>query len=89
MFLSDVEDSSFVNCKPIIDDLAEKFKIYCTVVGISDSFRSDLCENLTEIRGFNYLCAVEDTDLIKYLVDQFDYTFFPFLEDLYIYLESP
>lgn len=36
VFLSDVEDSSFADCKSMIDDLAENFKIYCTVVGISD-----------------------------------------------------
>jgi hypothetical protein len=61
--------------------LAEVYKIYTTVVGISDDFRSDLCENLKNVKGFNYMCAVEDTDLIKYLVNQFDYTFFPFLEN--------
>ncbi len=35
------------------------------------------------------MCAVEDLDLVKYLVDQFDFTFFPFLEDLEIFLEIP
>lgn len=36
------------------------------------------------MKGFNYFCAVEDSDLIKYVVDNFDYTFFPSSYDIEI-----
>ncbi len=41
--------------------------IHMTIVGISEEFRSETCEELAEIKGFNYMCAVKDEDLKKYL----------------------
>lgn len=57
-----------------------------TIIGISSEFRSNTCEKLTNVRGFNYFCAVEDSDLIKFVVDNFDYTFFPSAYDLEVSL---
>ena len=34
------------------------------------------------------MCAVEEQDLQTYLVDQFDYTFFPCVQDVTIKVES-
>ena len=43
---------------------------------------------MINVKGFNYFCALEDKDLIKSLVDNFDYTFFPFAFNIEISLES-
>jgi len=40
------------------------------------------------VKGFNYLCAVENEHLQTYLVDQFDYTFFPCVQDTTITIKS-
>ena len=37
--------------------------INTTIIGVSDEFNSKLCEELINIKGFNYFCAIEDTDL--------------------------
>lgn len=43
---------------------------------------------MVKIRGFNYFCATENTDLQKYLVDNFDYTFFPLAYNIQIQLNT-
>ena len=35
------------------------------------------------------MCAVDDEDLQTYLVDQFDYTFFPAAQNISIAIQSP
>ena len=62
--------------------------INTTIVGVSDEFNSTLCEKMIDIKGFNYFCAIEDVDLIKHLVDHFDYTFFISCYDKEIVIES-
>ena len=59
-----------------------------TLIGISDSFRSETCEKLKNIKGFNYFCAVENEDLKKHLFENFDYTFFPTCYDIELTIES-
>jgi hypothetical protein len=55
-----------------------------TIIGVSSDFKSQTCEKLIKVKGFNYLCAVEEDDLQTYLVDQFDYTFFPCVQNAVI-----
>ena len=38
-----------------------------TVIGISDSFKSNVCEQLKNVKGFNYFCAVNEEDIKKYV----------------------
>lgn len=40
------------------------------------------------MKGFNYFSAVEDEDLDTYLVERFDYTFFPCVTDVQIRIAS-
>lgn len=40
------------------------------------------------MKGFNYLSAIDDSDLQTYLVDQFDYTFFPCAQNIEINIIS-
>lgn len=88
VMLTDVEDSSFQNEKLYMEGMAGE-GIHATIIGISDSFRSDLCENLTTVKGFNYFCATETPDLRKYLFENFDFTFFPSANDIVIRVASP
>lgn len=76
IMLTDVNDNSFEKENEFITILSHS-AIHCTIIGISDEFNSSTCEKLIKTKGFNYFCATEDSDLQKYLVDNFDYTFFP------------
>lgn len=74
--LTDVEDNSISNAHQFVHEV-ENSGIHTTIVGISDYFRSEYCEKLIEVRGFNYFCATEVDDLSKYMFENFAYTFFP------------
>lgn len=76
IMLTDVGDNSVETENEFIQMLSES-NIHSTIIGVSEDFRSETCEKLIKIKGFNYFCAVEDSDLQKYLVDNFSYTFFP------------
>ena len=59
-----------------------------TIVGISTEFNSKTCEDLKGTKGFNYFCATNDEDIMKYLFETFDYTFFPSSSDIVMSLEA-
>ena len=86
ILLTDVNDN-FGPCGPILQSISES-NINTTIIGISEDFQSKTCEALKKVRGFNYFCAVEIDDLKHYLFDNFDYTFFPCLNDVQIRLKS-
>ena len=77
IILSDVCDSSITYGLQAIKDAARDHNIHLTIVGISDEFNSKTCEDLKDTKGFNYFCAVTEEDVLKYLFETFDYTFFP------------
>lgn len=86
--LTDVCDNSVANEHLLIKDISETNMVGTTIIGVSSDFRSETCEKLKEVRGFNYFCAVENADLKTYLADRFDYTFFPCAENITIKLIS-
>jgi hypothetical protein len=88
ILLTDVEDGSFEHQKAFISEAAEKEGINTTVVGISTSFRSNICEKLKYVRGFNYFCAVNEEDIKKYVFETFDFGFFPAAYDIQVQLSS-
>ncbi len=86
--LTDVCDNTIATEKAFIAKISESSNIGTTIVGISKDFRSETCEQLTEVRGFNYFCAVESGDLQLYLSDRFDYNFFVCTRNTVISIES-
>ena len=86
--LSDVCDDSITQGLQDIKDAANQHGIHLTIVGISTQFNSKTCEALKGTRGFNYFCATNEEDILKYLFETFDYTFFPSCYDAVISLES-
>lgn len=62
--------------------------INLTVVGISTDFRSHVCEDLKNVKGFNYFCAVNEDDIKKYVFETFDFGFFPAAYSLEITISS-
>lgn len=86
--LTDVNDNSVQNEHLLIEDISNNSSVGTTIIGVSSDFRSKTCEKLKEVRGFNYFCAVKNSDLQTYLADRFDYTFFPCAQDITIKLTS-
>jgi len=59
-----------------------------TIIGISNEFRSQTCETLKNVKGFNYFCAINQDDIKKYVFETFDFGFFPSAYDVYISVKS-
>lgn len=66
IMLTDVGDNTMLTTHKFIAEVQES-NIHTTIIGISDEFRSEICEALNEVKGFNYFCATEIDDLKKYL----------------------
>lgn len=56
IMLTDVEDNSIAHAQNFVENV-EQSNIHTTIIGISDAFRSSVCESLNEVKGFNYFCA--------------------------------
>ncbi len=85
--LKDVCDNSVAGEEKLIQDISNA-GVSTTIIGVSTDFQSSTCQKLIKIKGFNYMCAVQETDLQTYLVDQFDYTFFPCVQNVKITIKS-
>ena len=85
--LTDVDDNSLSTTDQFVREVSES-GVHTTIIGLSSDFKSNICERLNEIKGFNYFCAVETEDLNKYLFENFDWTFFPSCYDMEITLKS-
>ena len=59
-------------CKEMADN-----NIFLTILGISEEFNTGLTEIVSKIKGCNYYVILNDTDMKKYLIDDFNYVFFP------------
>lgn len=58
--LTDVADNSFGGGLKFIDEASIDDNIHLTVIGISNEFKSNTCDTLKNIKGFNYFCAIND-----------------------------
>lgn len=86
--LTDVCDNSISGEKQFIEQASVEMGINLTVVGISYEFRSSVCEELKNVKGFNYFCAINQDDIKKYVFETFDFGFFPAAYDLDITISS-
>ena len=67
------EDKNFIElCKEMADN-----NIFLTILGISESFNTELTESISKIKGCNYYIILNATDMKKYLIDEFNYICFP------------
>ena len=67
------EDQNFIDsCKEMADN-----NIFLTILGISESFNTELTESISKIKGCNYYIILNDKDMKKYLIDEFNYICFP------------
>jgi len=51
--------------------------IFLTILGISESFNTELTESISKIKRCNYYIILNEKDVKKYLIDEFNYICFP------------
>ena len=76
IIITDMED----NVNRTLTEFCEKISeegIYISILGISSSFRTDLAELTSHVKGANYVVIKEIKDINKYLVEDFEYLCFP------------
>ena len=81
IMITDVCDNSLSGSNDFVQKASET-NIHLSIVGVSSSFRSETCEKLKNIKGFNYFSAVNEEDLMKYIFHTFDFGFFPVAHDI-------
>ena len=72
-------------------DLARKLNkanVLITVLSIDSSSNTEVYDKLCELRGCNYYFILNEKDLEKYLISQFNYICFPILYDMKISFQS-
>ena len=76
ILITDMEyfhDQEFIDlCKEMSDN-----NIYLTILGISESFNTNLTELISKMKGCNYYIILNEADMKKYLIDEFNYICFP------------
>ena len=65
-----------------------KQNILITILSIDPNANSDLYEKLCELKGCNYYFILNEKDMEKYLIHQFNYICFPILYDMKINYKS-
>ena len=67
---------------------AEELKIPCTIIAISSESNVALADKLSHFPGCNYFTVIKSTDLENYLVNNFNYIFFPIAYELKMKIKS-
>lgn len=75
--LTDVGDNSISGSLKFVQQASIDDNIHLTIVGISNEFRSQTCDVLKNVKGFNYFCAVNDEDIKKHIFEEFNFNFLP------------
>ena len=81
VIITDMEDSINEELTKFCEKISQE-GIYVTILGISSSFRTDLAEMTSHIKGANYVVIKESKDISKYLVEDFEYLCYPNASDL-------
>ena len=87
IMITDVCDNSLSGSNDFVQKASET-NIHLSIVGVSSSFRSETCEKLKNIKGFNYFSAVNEEDLMKYIFHTFDFGFFPAAHDIELNIKA-
>ena len=87
IMITDVCDNSLTGANNFVEKASEAH-IHLSLIGVSTSFRSETCEKLKNVRGFNYFSAVNEDDLMKYVFHTFDFGFFPAAHDIELHIEA-
>ena len=88
IIITDMEDRVNEELSKFCERISQE-GIYVTILGISSSFRTDLAEMTSHIKGANYVVIKESKDINKYLVEDFEYLCFPDATDISLEITTP
>ena len=88
IIITDMEDRVDEELTKFCEKIAKE-GIYVTILGISNEFRTDLAELTSNIKGANYVVIKESKDIIKYLVEDFEYLCFQDASELSFEVITP
>ena len=88
IIITDMEDRVDEQLTKFCEKIAKE-GIYVTILGIFNEFRTDLAELTSNIKGANYVVIKESKDIIKYLVEDFEYLCFQNASDLTFEVTTP
>jgi len=88
IIITDMEDRVDEELTKFCEIIAKE-GIYVTILGISNEFRTDLAELTSNIKGANYVVIKESKDIIKYLVEDFEYLCFQDASELSFEVITP
>jgi len=88
IIITDMEDNISNDLKSFVEKISKE-NIYVTILGISESFRTDLAEVATQVKGANYILITNLNDINKYLVEEFDSLCFQNASNLKLEITAP
>lgn len=91
MIITDMEDELDKTLTKFCEKISEE-GIFLSIFGISSSFRTDLAELTSHVRGSNYVVIKEIKDIKdinKYLVEDFEYLCFPIATNITLEVTTP
>ena len=88
IIITDMEDDVEPNLKLFVEKISKE-NIYVTILGISDSFKTDLAEITTNVKGANYVIIKDIKDINTNLVEEFDSLCFQNATNLQLEITTP
>ena len=88
IIITDMEDNIENDLKSFVEKISKE-NIYVTILGISESFKTDLAEVTTQVKGANYTLITDLKDINKYLVEEFDSLCFQNASNLKLEITTP
>ena len=88
IIITDMEDNDEHDLKLFVEKISKE-NIYVTILGISDSFKTDLAEITTNVKGANYVVIKDIKDINKNLVEEFDSLCFQNASNLKLGVTTP
>ena len=88
IIITDMEDKVGKTLTEFCEKISEE-GIYISILGISSSFRTDLAELTSHVKGANYVVIKEIKDINKYLVEDFEYLCFPNATNITLEVTTP
>ena len=88
IIITDMEDRADNDLTTFCERISKE-GIYLTILGISSSFRTDLADMTSNIKGANYVVITELKDINKYLVEDFEYLCFQNASDVVFEVTTP
>ena len=88
IIITDMEDDVDKTLTEFCEKISQE-DIYVSILGISRSFRTDLAELTSHVKGANYVVIREISDINKYLVEDFEYLCFPNATNITLEVTTP